>query len=72
MTLTRRRFFSNALALGASPAVEATATTQLEPEGFFTLGERDSHWWLITPGGEPFFTFGLNHIDPATMRPTPS
>jgi hypothetical protein len=43
-------------------------TTQLKPEGFFTLGQRDGHWWLIAPDGKPFFTIGINHIDPATAR----
>ena len=36
--------------------------------GFFTLGQRKDHWWLITPEGKPFFTMGLNHIDPASLR----
>ena len=45
-----------------------TKTTQPEPNGFFTLGQRDSHWWLVTPRGKPFFTIGLNHIDPASLR----
>jgi hypothetical protein len=46
----------------------ATKTTQSEPNGFFTLGQRKDHWWLITPGKQPFFSLGINHIDPATMR----
>ena len=25
-------------------------------------------WWLLTPQRQPFFSLGLNHIDPATMR----
>ena len=43
-------------------------TTQTEPDGFFTLGQRKDHWWLISPDGKPFFTMGLNHIDPASLR----
>lgn len=43
-------------------------TTQIEPEGFFTLGKENGHWWLITPEGKPFFSMGLNHIDPASLR----
>jgi hypothetical protein len=35
---------------------------------YFTLGERGGHWWFITPGGEPFFSIGMNHIDSATLR----
>ena len=51
--------------LGAQPV---TKTTQPQPDGFFTLGQRKDHWWLITPDGKPFFTMGVNHIDPATLR----
>ena len=64
MGVTRRQFLSYA-------AIATTAradTTQAEADGFFTLGKRDDHWWLITPGGEPFFSLGLNHIDPASLR----
>ena len=73
----RRQFLKGGLALGTglalSPlwrlaAVEAAKTTQLEADGFFTLGKRKDHWWLITPDGKPFFTLGLNHIDPASLR----
>ena len=73
----RRRFLTSAIAAGAaaatwraSPATGSStvATTQPEPRGFMTLGRRKDHWWLITPEGKPFFTLGVNHIDPATMR----
>ena len=50
-------------------AAAATARiTQAKPDGFFTLGRRDERWWLMTPDGEPFFSLGLNHIDPASLR----
>ncbi|MCS7470001.1 hypothetical protein NZK35_25410 [Stieleria sp. ICT_E10.1] len=26
------------------------------------------NWWLINPAGKPFFSMGLNHIDPASLR----
>ena len=70
----RRHFLGSALALAAaawpfSRALGApTKTTQSEPQGFFTLGRRKDHWWFITPNGKPFFSLGVNHIDPATMR----
>jgi hypothetical protein len=74
----RRRFFRRTLALlgtGLSLASSSrlhaapiAKTTQPEPKGFFTLGQRDDHWWLITPRGDPFFTIGLNHLDPASLR----
>jgi hypothetical protein len=73
----RRRFLKRMLALGTGLSVASlahgaqaapTKTTQSEPDGFFTLGKRKEHWWLITPDGKPFFTVGLNHIDPASLR----
>lgn len=35
---------------------------------FFSLEQVDNHWWFITPEGKPFFSIGLNHIDPASLR----
>lgn len=52
----------------AATKVATVKTTQPEPAGFFTLGKRDGRWWLLTPGGEPFFSIGLNHIDSAPLR----
>ena len=61
----RRQFLKGDLALGAGLAltplsrvgVAATVkTTQVESKGFFTLGKRKDHWWLITPEGKQFFT----------------
>lgn len=72
----RRNFLGTAMALGTGAAAWQTScalgaptnTTQSEPEGFFTLGRRKNHWWLVTPEGKPFFSLGVNHIDPATLR----
>jgi len=36
--------------------------------GYFTVANREDHWWLITPDDKPFFSLGLNHIDPASLR----
>lgn len=47
---------------------ETRPTTQTEPKGYFTLRQRNGRWLLTTPDGEPFFTLGLNHIDPASLR----
>lgn len=76
-TIQRRQFLGQTLRSGAALATSGAVTaarlveaktTQTEPNGFFTLGQRDNHWWLITPDGKPFFTLGVNHIDPATLR----
>lgn len=68
--MTRRSFLQSSLALGASTASSAYAapTTQVEPDGFFTLDRGQDCWWLITPEGKRFFSIGLNHIDPASLR----
>ncbi len=73
----RRGFLRSSLTFGcglaATPLLNPARasevkTTQIAPSGFFTLGKRNDHWWLISPQGEPFFTIGLNHIDPASLR----
>ncbi len=56
------------LVIPPSLAQEKISTTQLNTEGFFTLDKIDDHWWFIAPGGQPFFSIGLNHIDPASLR----
>lgn len=78
-TTDRRSFLTRMFAVGSGlsvasfplrteAALTTTKTTQPEPDGFFTLGKQANHWWLVTPDGTPFFTIGLNHIDPATLR----
>ncbi|HBE70507.1 MAG TPA: agarase [Planctomycetaceae bacterium] len=74
---SRRGFLRSSLVFGCAltplplPALASASkvpTTQVSPKGFFTLGKRNKRWWLISPQGEPFFTIGLNHIDPASLR----
>ena len=43
-------------------------TTQLNTDGFFTLDQIEGKWWLIEPNQNPFFSIGINHIDPASLR----
>ena len=67
-----RRSFIRQLSVGVGalgleiPGV--ASTTQASNTDFFRLDQRVGRWWLITPEGEPFFSLGLNHIDPATLR----
>ncbi|MEO1526661.1 MAG: agarase [Planctomycetota bacterium] len=71
MNQTRRQLLRAAgvtLATACRARVADAITPQDDPSGFFTLDQRDGHWWLITPTGDPFFSLGVNHIDPATMR----
>jgi hypothetical protein len=64
--MTRRQFLAASASVAAMPL--RAATTQPEPNGFFTIGQRGGRWWFITPAGEPFFSIGLNHIDPSPLR----
>jgi hypothetical protein len=61
MKATRRWFLGAGLAAGAQ-------TTQKGAKGYFTLGQRGGHWWFQTPDGAPFYSLGLNHIDPASLH----
>ena len=51
-----------------SIAQNRVRTTQINTTGFFTLDKIDGHWWLISPEEKSFFSIGLNHIDPASLR----
>ncbi len=59
-------------ALGAIPFATSdfalASTTQMEPTGFFTVAKLQDRWWFISPEGSPFFSIGLNHIDPSPLR----
>lgn len=58
----RRDFLAAAAGLIAAPVMPAR-------RGFYSLDRgADGRWWLIEPGGRPFFSIGMNHIDPATLR----
>lgn len=37
-------------------------------EGFFGVEQRKGVWWLITPGGEPFFSNGVNVVTEGQSR----
>ena len=70
----RRRFLKLCAVAGTvrllppGTPLQALETTQLDAQGFFTLNKRKGRWFLLSPDGEPFFTLGLNHIDPASLR----
>ncbi len=76
--IDRKTFIQSGLALSSGLAMmpwvrqargaEAVQTTQPKPNGYFSLGKASGHWWLLDPDGHPFFTMGLNHIDPASLR----
>lgn len=39
-----------------------------EKTGFFHTELINDRWCLVTPQGQLFFSIGLNHIDPASLR----
>lgn len=47
---------------------EHKATSQVQAEGYFTVGERNNRWWLLTPNRQPMFSIGLNHLDPSPLQ----
>ena len=36
---------------------------KFKPTGFFRV-EKDKRWWLVTPEGNAFLSFGINHLYP--------
>lgn len=56
--------------VSAAPSVGSETGTDADPAptGFFTVGQRNGHWWFVTPEGSPLFSIGMNHVDPATLR----
>lgn len=63
--MNRRRFLSHAaLATLGAPTLLRSAKAQR----YFSLAQRAGRWWFITPEGRPFFSIGLNHIDPSPLR----
>lgn len=74
-TIKRRNFLGSAISLSASLVLmpidkirESVKVIIPQSQAFFTLEQRKGRWCLITPEGKPFFSIGLNHIDPATLH----
>lgn len=71
MRISRRSFVARSgLALGGvlvSPGTGRLAGAE-GAKRFFSLGQRGGRWWFIAPEGAPFFSIGLNHIDPSPLR----
>ena len=75
--ITRRHLLKSGVVLSAGLAANASPgntqaaeseTTQPKPKRFFSLDQIKGRWCLVTPKGKPFFSLGLNHIDPASLR----
>jgi hypothetical protein len=40
---------------------------KFEATGFFRV-EKDTRWWLVTPDGHAFLSFGINHLNPELFK----
>lgn len=40
----------------------------LEATGFFRIEQTDERYWLVTPEGNAFLTYGINHMTPQWMQ----
>ena len=47
---------------------ESSPSQKPKTKGFFTTKKIDGRWWLLTPDKQPFWSIGMNHVDPATLR----
>jgi hypothetical protein len=63
--MNRRDFLSFVPAVAFGVSAYALAGDQRR---FFSVARRQGRWWFVTPGGEPFFSIALNHIDPSPLR----
>ena len=77
VSVRRREFISGAVAAAAGGLARRGAAQvpadrdrfggwtgrRFEATGFFRL-ERDDRWWLVSPEGNAFLSFGINHLYP--------
>jgi hypothetical protein len=62
-----------AVDLSAIPAIDSVEVDRFggwkaksfDSTGFFRTHHDGSRWWLVTPEGHPFISFGLNHFSPS-------
>ena len=80
--MTRRDSLKSLLSIGIAGSVPMTlfaASTgkrdrfggwtgrKFQATGFFRI-EKDERWWLVTPEGNAFLSFGINHLHPGLWR----
>ena len=64
MRVSRRHWMAAATAGALSLSCAAGASEA--GSGFFQIRRFGKRWLLATPEGEPFFSMGLNHLDPVS------
>lgn len=79
MAIIDRRNFIKTSVVGVSGVIAIPACTNqnrkkdirplnTQTRSFFKLEKIKNRWWLLDPEGNPFFSVGINHVDPASMR----
>ncbi len=65
-----RRFALKLLPVGVSALAGELdlARADTNDSKFFSVVKRNDLWRFVAPSGEPFFSIGLNHIDPSPLR----
>ena len=66
--MNRRQFIRASLAATVSTGIRPHINANQPGTGFFSVRKTGGRWWFIRPNGEKYFSLGLNHIDPATLR----
>lgn len=66
--MNRRQFIQSTLAGGLSVCMSPLLSGNPKGSGFFRIEKVGNRWWLVRPNGDKYFSLGLNHIDPATLR----
>jgi hypothetical protein len=70
-TLLRRSFLKGLALLPAAFRLKdrfgGCPDVRFNGTGFFRLEKKD-RWWLVTPEGNAFLSFGLNHVTPGLLR----
>ena len=67
--MNRRRFVELGL-MGAAGAGlnQVWAKETPSSQHFFSVIQKGGRHWLQDPQGNPFWSIGMNHVDPATLR----
>lgn len=70
MSISRKRFIEVAAiaAMGWGMSGKQASGQGGDIRRFFSTTRRNGRHWFLTPDGDPFWSIGLNHLDPATLR----